>query len=308
MRTKNLAVAAFLFILTVAAYIAASIFFCYTTEPAVKEGEFPFAITYEYKGETKTLSGVLKCEYYGSSTIHGEHERGWEGEVIYDNPENLERPHVIDESVENQTLLSLQANMEAGYFMGDPLHADHYADYGLEGPEPYIEYYDYKNNISLGENEESRDEILESIGFKILDCTYPEPIENSFTRSGISYEADNVIIFVAILFVFFILCLIFVRRDVYYDYTNLDKLGIVLNCLIAIIALPIITITCIFFGLVESNVHLINQVVYNIPPFAILCLALSVVFRRQGFSKAGFFIQFAGILPFVAVLLLESIA
>ena len=44
---------------------------------------------------------------------------------------------------------------------------------------------------------------------------------------------------------------------------------------------------------------LVDQIVYTMPPFAILCLALSVVFRRRGYSKPGFFIQFVGILPFV---------
>jgi hypothetical protein len=49
---------------------------------------------------------------------------------------------------------------------------------------------------------------------------------------------------------------------------------------------------------------IINAIIYNIPPFAVLCLALSVVFRRKGYPKTGFFIQFGGILLFVLMLML----
>jgi hypothetical protein len=48
-----------LFAITMAVYIVVTLLCCYTTKPKVTEGEFPFSITYEYKGETKTLSGVF---------------------------------------------------------------------------------------------------------------------------------------------------------------------------------------------------------------------------------------------------------
>lgn len=305
MKTKKLSSVMILLAVTLIVYIAASVIFCYTTKPAVTTGEFPFSIAYEYQGETKTLSGVLECAYSGSYTIFTEHHRYWDGEVIYDNPENLEYPFVIDNSDEMQTTLSLHENMDAGYFMGDPLHKDYYEVYGYEGAEPYVEYYDYKNDIFL--NEENKDEILESIGFRIIDCTYAEPIENSFSFSGIRYEADNVVIFVAIMLVYFLLCLIFVRKDKEHRYSRLDKAGIALNFIAGIFALPFITFMCIMFGLVESNIELINQITYNIPSIAILCLALSVVLRRKGYSKTGFFIQFGGILLFALVVGLDSL-
>lgn len=52
--------------ITMVAYIVATVFFCYTTKPAVTEGSFPFSFTYEYKGETGTLSCVLESTYSGS--------------------------------------------------------------------------------------------------------------------------------------------------------------------------------------------------------------------------------------------------
>ena len=305
MKTKKLSLTMIFLAITMVAYLVASVFFCYTTKPAVRTGEFPFSITYEYKGEQGTLSGVMQCEYGGSYTIFADHHRYWYEDVVYDNPENLEEPFVVDHNEELETTLYLHENMSAGYFMGDPLYKDHYEAYGLEDVEPYVSYQDYKNGIFTdGEN---TGEILESIGFKIIDCTYPEPIENSFSFAGIDYEADNIIIFAAIMLVFFLLCLIFVRKDKEYQYSKLDKFGIFLNFLIGIVALPIIYLICMLFGIVESQIELINQIIYNIPPFAILCLALSVALRRKGYSKTGFYIQFGGILSFVAVFALDAL-
>jgi hypothetical protein len=195
--------------------------------------------------------------------------------------------------------------MSAGYFMGDPLYADYYLNYGLADVQPRVAYYDYKNEIFL--EEANREDILESVGFKIIDFTYPEPVENRFSFSGIQYKADNVIIFIAIMLVFLLLCLIFVRKDKAYRYSKLDKCGIVFNFLVGVVAVPFISFFCILFGIVESHIELINQITYSIPSLAILCLALSVVFRRKGYPKTGFFIQFVGILPFVLILVLDTV-
>ena len=80
-----------------------------------------------------------------------------------------------------------------------------------------------------------------------------------------------------------------------------------MNFLIGIVALPIIYLICMLFGIAESQIELINQIIYNIPPFAILCLALSVALRRKGYSKTGFYIQFGGILSFIAVFALDAL-
>ena len=305
MKTKKLSFPIILLAMTVIAHIVATVLFCYTTKPEVLTGEFPFSITYEYKGETNTLSGVLACEYSGSATIHGEHNRYWNQETIYHNPNHVENPIVIEQNDELLTTLAVQEHMYAGYFMGDPLQENYYAAYGYEGPEPYVEYYDYKNDIYL--DDENRDEILESIGFKIIDFTYAEPIENSFSFSGIQYEADNITIFVAIMAVYLILCLVFVRKDKAYQYSKLDKVGIIFNFLMGIIVVPFLSFVCMMFGIVESRVELINQITYNIPSITILCLALSVVFRRKGYSKPGFFIQFGGIPLFILIFILDTL-
>ncbi len=305
MKKKKLSTTMILLAVTIIAYIAVTLLWCYTTKPAVTKGEFPFSITYEYKGETKTLTGVYECEYSGSRTIQGDHDRHWDGQAHYDNPVDAEYPNIIEQNDELLTTLAIQENMYAGYFMGDPLHKDYYQTYGYQGPEPEVEYYDYKNEIYL--DEENKEEVLESIDFKIVDFTYAEPIENSFSFSGIQYEADNVMAFVAILLAFLLLCLICVRKDKEYKYSKLDKVGILWNFLIGILAVPFISISCMLFGIVGSNVELVEQIIYNVPSITILCLALSIVFRRRGYSKPGFFIQFGGVVLFVVMLILDTI-
>ena len=298
MKTKKFFRFYIILAITIILYIAATVAFCYTTKPEIYEGEFPFSVTYEYKGETKTLSGVYKCKYSGSNTIHNEHTRYWDGEAIieYDGEYDIPNAVYMDETMS----LAVFENMSAGYFMGDPLYSDWYINYGYETPQPYIEYYDYVNEISL--DDENEDEILESIGFKIVDFTYAEPIENSFSFSGIKYEADNIIFFVVISLLFLLACLIFVLRDKEYKYKKIDKAGIIINFLVGIFAVPFITFMCMLFGIVESNFKLVNQITYTIPSLSIICLALSIVFRRKGYSKTGFFIQFGGVVLYAITL------
>ena len=302
MKLKRFLLPSIFLVLTIVAYIAATVIFSYTTKPAVAEGDFPFSITYEYKGEKGTLSGVYHCEYLGSSTQLGMHERWWDGEAIYDTVGKYEYPFLIDSS--DEITLSLHEHMNAGYYMGDPLHKSYYEDHNDGKIAPYVEYHDYINEISL--DDDNREEILESIDFRILEYSYAEPIQNNFSFSGIQYEADNISIFVLISLLFLVLCLIFVRKDKKYEYLFMDKLGMVFNFAVGIIAIPFITLICYLHG-TFGNDNIISQIVYNIPPFSIICLGLSVVFRRKEFRKTGLVIQFAGTAVFVVYMVLEAI-
>ena len=272
---------------------------CYNTKPAVSEGEFPFSITYEYLGETGVTSGVSICKYEGSQTVFGEHSRYWSEETVY-----TEGDYIVYQ--DEKKTLAVQPGTEAGYLMGDPLYSDyHQKYYDMEEPGAFVEYYDYKKDISIaGYN---NGEELAAVGFKVLEFNYGEPIENSFSFSGVSYEPDNIIFFVMLMLVFLIVCIIFVRKDKEYKYSKLDKTGIILNFVVGIIAVPFISFLCMMFGLTGSGYEWIDQCIYNVPSFAILCLALSVMLRRKGYSKTGFFIQFGGILAFILILLADLI-
>lgn len=303
MKIKKFLLPSIFLALTLIAYIAASVIFCYTSKPEVREGEFPFSITYEYKGEQKTLSGVFKCKFAGSETILGEHSSYWDEETLYDNSENIEHPYIIEQS--EKMTLSIHKNMFGGYFMGDPLYQDYYEKYRNGIVEPYMEYYDYVNDITL--DDENKDEILDDIEFKIIECSYPEPIENSFRMSGVLYSGDNVMIFVVIMLVFMLLCVIFVRNDKEYQYSTFDKIGIAFNFVMGLVVLPFITFVCILYEIVGRGTDFLSQLTFTIPPIAVLCLALSVVFRRKGFSKTGFFIQFGGSVLFSLSLVLDMV-
>lgn len=301
---KNFLLTSIFLIITLIVYVAATFAFCYTTNPEISTGEFPFCILYEYKGETGTLSGVMKCEYSSSSTIHGVHNRYWKQDTVYENPNNLEHPFVIEQNDELQTTLSVHENMDAGYFMGDPLHADFYQVYGYEGPRPQVSFYDYKNENFL---EDATEEELADLDFKIVDFNYGDPISNNFSFSGVRYKADNIIIFVAIMLLFLMACLIFVRKDEKLQYSKIDRIGIVCNFIIAFTVVPFITFFCMLFGIVESYTEWLNQLTYTTPSLTILFLALSIVLRRQGYPKTSFFIQFGGVILFLAILVLDSI-
>ena len=298
MKTKKLFLPAILLVGLLVAYAILTVILCYNTKPAVSEGEFPFSITYEYLGETKTISGVYSCKFEGSQTVFREHDRYWSGEITYTEGDYF----VFQEEMKT---LAVQPYMIAGYFMGDPLHSDIYQVYGLEGPEPYAEYYDYENEISITDFD--KDEELAAIGFRFVDYSYAQPIENSFSFSGVEYEADNIIFFVALMLVFLLVCIIFVRKDKEYKYSYLDKSCIIVNFIVGIIAVPFISLICTMFGLTGSGYEWIDQCIYNIPSFTIQCLALSVMLRRKGYSKQGFFIQFSGFLAFVLILLTDLI-
>lgn len=190
--------------------------------------------------------------------------------------------------------------------MGDPLYSDyHQKHYDMEEPGAFVEYYDYENDISISgyQNEEE----LAAVGFRVLDVCYENPIENSFSFSGVTYEPDNIIFFVVLMLIFLLVCIIFVRKDKEYKYSKLDIAGIISNFIVGIIAVPFITLICTMFGLTGSGYEWIDQCTYNIPSFTILCLALSVMLRRKGYSKQGFFIQFSGILAFVLMFLTDLI-
>ena len=190
--------------------------------------------------------------------------------------------------------------------MGDPLYSDyHQKHYNMEEPGAYVEYYDYESDISISGYQNEGE--LAAVGFRVLDVYYGEPIENSFSFSGVTYEPDNIIFFVALMLVFLIVCIIFVRKDKEYKYSYLDKSYIIVNFIVGIVAVPFIYIICTLFGLVGSSCEWIEQCIYNVPSFAILCLALSIIFRRKGYRKTGFFVRFGGGVLFAIMLLIEFI-
>ena len=133
--------------------------------PEIKEGEFDFSVTYEYGGETKTVSGVYVCEYADLCwTLDGGYRRDWSGYIKGGTADD----HVIIDTEENGNEIVLVLDFYPHYFMGD----------SDEASEPYIMIKDYSGEgMSVIYDAKSIEEIC---GAKIISWDYEAPIENSF--------------------------------------------------------------------------------------------------------------------------------
>lgn len=136
--------------------------------PEIKSEEFDFSVTYEYGGETKTVSGVFVCEYAGTSwTLDGGYGRDWTGHIQGGELED----HVPIDTVDGNEII-LVLNLDPEYLMDD-FNADLY-----DIPKPYI-------MVKMVSDEgmwfvHDPGEIEEYCGAKIISYEYDEPIENSF--------------------------------------------------------------------------------------------------------------------------------
>ena len=137
--------------------------------PAIKSGEFNFSVTYEYKGEVKTVSGVFVCEYAGTSwTLDGGYSRDWTGYIKGAD----DNDHIILDIVEGGDEVILVLNLRPDYFMDD-FSFDLY-----DVPAPYIMIKDYTEEgvRFLQDPVDTEGEY----GAKVISHEYDEPIENSF--------------------------------------------------------------------------------------------------------------------------------
>lgn len=287
-------------IFIIAAVIASAVFACFigiVQKPQIEKQEFPFSITYKYNSETKTLNGIYVAEYYAGDTVGFDQIRYWDG-YVKDNNSGDANNCIISQTEEGT--LYLCPNIYAGYVMGDPQSSDYYSE--DEPYQPYGMFYD-KDGY-----ENTDEEIIKAHGLEIISWDYPEPIENKFVFSHISYlSGDYVLPFMLIALVAFILCVIFVKRDKEVTLKPVDKVSIVLNFVIGIVILPLLTLFCAFADLNGGGKDLIYQITYCIPAVSMLGLALSVSLRRKGFSKSGMWVQFIGPVIFAITLIFDCI-
>ena len=139
--------------------------------PETKYSEFDFSVTYEYKGEIKTVSGVYVCEYDGTAWyLDGGYSREWKGYIKGGMDTLIEIDRIDDDVV----WLDLEFYPE--YFMSDPTWN------WMGAPEPM---FSIKVQGDEGIYFENDPEIIEKdYGAKIISYEYAEPIENSFSVLG----------------------------------------------------------------------------------------------------------------------------
>ena len=140
--------------------------------PAVKKSKFAFSVTYEMNAETKTVSGVLVCEYDGTSwSLDGGFNRSWKGSITgVESGIGYETKIGITEDG-GDVIIAYGFNPSC--FMGDNEYAEDPApyliiSYPLEG----VDGVSFINDAEIIEEEYS---------VKIVSYEYAEPIKNSFS-------------------------------------------------------------------------------------------------------------------------------
>ena len=140
--------------------------------PEIKKEEFDFSVTYEINGETKNVSGVLVCEYDGTSwSLDGGFNRSWKGTIT--GVESRIGYETKIGTTEDGGEIIIAYGFNPSYFMGDNEYA--------EDPAPYlIVAYPFEDG-SGGEFIYDADTIEKDFGIKIVSYKYEAPIENSFS-------------------------------------------------------------------------------------------------------------------------------
>ena len=130
---------------------------------------------------------------------------------------------------------------------------------------------------------------------EIISWEYPEPVENDFVFAGFSImHTGSMLATLAVGLLTIVACLIFVKRDKTVPYKILDKFSVAVNFVVSILGIPFITICVAFFQLSMSTDTVWYQLFLCVPAFAAFTVATSIALRRKGFTKTGFFVQFAG--------------
>lgn len=140
-------------------------FFNKPDQPIVEHGEFPFELTYEYKGETVTIKDTIVCDYMGYSfSLEGGNSNDWDCTHI-NNEENGSN-YVID--IINDRELMIVVPDGADYYMGDETASEEFV-------QPYVHFVDdatgtyYEGTTSI-----------ESVGIEIIDWKLSEPLKDNF--------------------------------------------------------------------------------------------------------------------------------
>lgn len=296
MKSKSIKIPAIIIAIGFVVAIAACFLTCITQKPTITEYDFNYSATYKLNGETKTLEGVYRCLFESTGEGTEPLERYYEG-FYPSNPSESNPPsHVI--ARQGDLELHIEFIFTADYLMGDSDDEE----YDAVTAEPYLVAYD-KEGIAYEDLE-----TIESFNAELISWETPKPIDNSFVFAGFSGLHDEsmmAMLLVGILVI--IACIIFVKRDKSILYKALDKFSVVLNFIIALVAMPFITLVVWLMQLYVSGDEFIYQADLCVPAITAFTIAASIALRRRGFRKAGFFIQFVGPALFVLLIILETV-
>ena len=290
MKQKRLKTTAIILAVGFVLAIAACLLTAIVKAPVITEHDFPFAVTYQLNDETKTLEGVYRCYFTANGSGDEPQERYYAGEHL-SNPSE-EHPAEYTIAQKDDLELCIVTYFSDRCLMGD-------ADGRTFYFEPYLAVFD-RDWV-----EYTDEEALSQFDAEIIDWVSPEPIENSLTFVGFSKLHDmSMFAMLAVGILMILACMIFVKRDKTVSYKTLDKLSIVLNCIVCFVALPFMTFVTAFMQITMSGDELAYQIALCIPAFTAFTVTASIALRRIRFAKAGLFVQFIGPALFALMLIL----
>ena len=255
-------------------------------KPAVQKQEFPFTITYTYRGQQQTISEVYVAEYSPFAKYLGDRPLGWFGYRL--DQDRLESDFIRIAQSDTHAF-SIDLNLEPGWLMGDLADAD-CAPSGLA--------------IRLEDGTRITDpEALEQLGFRLEGWTYPQPIENRFSFGGFSLSSEAVLYTSAIAIVSLVLCLIFVKKDRQQMGGALNKLGIALELLVIAVAFPFMLILSTLSEIL-GDTSALQQLLYLTPAMTVTGVGASMVLRRRGYALPGLLMLLIGPVLFTLAVLI----
>ena len=296
MKNKSLKTSAIVIAIGLVLALAVCLFTNVIMTPATAVHDFDFSITYKLGDETKTLAGVYRCQFDGYSEGGDPADRYYTGEYIVDGQTTQSHSYTIAQK--DGAELYIVAIFNDCYLMGDTKDMDY--EPFLE--EPYLEAVD-KEGYPYDETN-----MPDEFAAEIISWDYPEPIENTFVFSGFSIlHAGSMLVMLVAGLLTIVACLIFAKRDKTVSYNALDKLSILLNFAACFLAIPFFVICTALMLATMGGEDFVTQILLCTPAITAFTVAASIALRRNGFTKTGFFIQFAGPVLFFVPAVLESI-
>ena len=293
MKSKKLFLPVIILIAAVFTMILCSVVSVIAKKPTVTEQEFPFSITYELNGETKTIQDVYAVRYYKNEKYSNTKTRYYIGKI---GDMSEDTTHYILKSDKNGRI-ELNTKFYPDYMMGDTKY-DYFGDEAF-GPE--ILYYDAEENVYTDE------ETLLAQGVKLIDFKYPAPIKNSFVFSHIA-ELDIDAMFPTIIvgLLAFLVTVIFVKKEKDFVKKPIDVVSVVFNFLVCFVALPISVFIPMLIDALGGSEGILGQVLYFVPAMTILGVAASIALRRKGYGKSALVAEFIGPAVFMTDLIIAD--
>ncbi len=314
MKTKKLVLPILILSIAVLAMAAYTIVGNIAKKPTVTEQDFAFSITYELDGKPFTIDDIYTVRYDRNGGYNDTKSRIYIGKIGGKQEED-DTGYILRQDADGR--IELDTRFYPDYMMGDAWY-DYFVDKAFE---PALYYYDAE------ETEYTDEETLLSLGVKLVDFEYPEPIENSFVFSHISRVNGEVVIPTVLIGAAALLMMLLVKREKELvserveihsaivmatkeqgsARSKADTACAVCNILIGVIVVPFLMLVESFFDIAGGNEAVSHQMMCFTPALTVLCIAASIGLRRKGFAKSAFVVPFIGLVVWGLLLLINTI-